>query len=51
MSPLERDEEVKGGKRLKISTPSKPSTKLLVLIPQTNVGNNSYKLKNEIRQT
>ena len=43
MSPLEGDEEVKEGKGLKILTPNK-------LLAQIIAGNNSYKIKNEIRQ-
>ena len=51
MSPLESDkEEVKGGKGLKISTPNKLLTRLQILLTQIKAGNNSYKLKNEIRQ-
>ena len=50
MPPLEGDEEVKEGKRLKILTPNKLLTRLPVLLAQIKAGNNSYKLKNEIRQ-
>ena len=50
MLPLEDDEEVKKGKRLKILTPNKLLTAYLVLLAQIKVENNSYKLKNEIRQ-
>ena len=50
MLPLEDDEEVKEGKRLKILTRNKLLTPYLVLLAQIKVGNNSYKLKNEIRQ-
>ena len=51
MPPLEGDaEEVKEGKGLKILPPNKLSTILPILLPQTKVENNSYKLKNEIRQ-
>ena len=51
MPPLESDkEEVKGGKGLKISTPDKLLTRLQILLTQIKAGNNSYKLKNEIRQ-
>ena len=50
MLPLEDDEEVKEGKRLKILTPNKLLTAYLVLLAQIKVENNSYKLKNEIRQ-
>ena len=49
--PLEGDEEeVTEGKGLKILTPNKLLTRLLILLAQTKAGNNSYKLKNEIRQ-
>ena len=51
MLPLEGDEEdVKQGKELKISTPDKLLTKLPILLAQIKPGNNSNKLKNEIRQ-
>ena len=51
MPPLESDEqEVKGGKGFKILTPNKLLTRLPVLLAQINAGNNSHKLKNEIRQ-
>ena len=50
MSPLEGDKEVKEGKRLKILTPNKLLTRLLILLAQIKAGNNSYKLENEIRQ-
>ena len=50
--PLKDDEEeVKEDKELKILTPNKMSTRLPVLLAQTKTGNNSYKLKNRIRQT
>ena len=48
--PLEGDEEVQAGKGLKILTPNKLLTRLSILLPQIKAGNNSYKLKNEIRQ-
>ena len=48
MPPLESD-EVKKGKGLKILTPSKLLTRPLTLLAQKKAGNNSYKLKNEIR--
>ena len=48
--PLEGDEEVKEGKGLKILTPNKLLTLLPVLLVQIKPGNNSYKLKNEIKQ-
>ena len=51
MPPLEGDEEeLKEGKRLKILTPNKLLTRLPILLAQIKAGNNSYKLKNEIRQ-
>ena len=37
-------------KGLKILTPNKLVTRLPILLAQTKAGNNSYKLKNEIRQ-
>ena len=49
MSLLEGDEEVKEGKRLKILTPNKLLTRLPTLLAQIKAGNNSCKLKNEIR--
>ena len=51
MPPLEVDEEeVKVGKGLKILTPNKSLTRLSILLAKIKTGNNSYKLKNEIRQ-
>ena len=51
MQTLEGDEEeTKEGERLKFLTPKKILTKLPVLLPKMKAGNNSYKLKNEIRQ-
>ena len=51
MPPLEDDdEEVKDGKRIKIFTPNKLLTRVPVLLAQTKAWNNSYKLKNKIRQ-
>ena len=51
MSLLKSDEEeVKEGKRLKILIPNKLLTRLPILLAQIKVENNSYKLKNEIRQ-
>ena len=47
---LEGDEEVKKEKGLKILTPDKPLTRLLVLLAQIKAGNDSYKLKNEIKK-
>ena len=49
MPPLE-GEEVKEEKGLKVLTPSKLLTRLPILMAQIKSGNNSYKLKNEIRQ-
>ena len=46
---LEGGEEVKEGKRLKILTP-KTLIRIPVLLVQIKAGNNSFKLKNEIRQ-
>ena len=49
--PLECDEEkVKKGKALKILTPNKLLTRLPILLAQIKAENNSYELKNEIRQ-
>ena len=50
MPPLENDEEVKEKKEFKILTLRKLLTRLAVLLTQVKAGNNSYKLKNEIRQ-
>ena len=51
MPPLEGDKkEVKEGKGLEILTPKKILTRLQILLVQIKDGNNSYKLKNEIRQ-
>ena len=50
MPALESDEEVKEGKGLKILTPYKLLTRLLILLAQIKAGNNSRKLKNEIKQ-
>ena len=44
------EEEVKEGKGLKILTPNKLLTRLPILLAQIKAGNNSYKLKNKIRQ-
>ena len=52
MPPLGGDEEeIKERKRLKILTPNQLLTRLSILLVQIKAGNNSYKLKNEIRQT
>ena len=51
MPPLESDEkEVQEGKGLKIFTQNKLLTNLLTLLVQIKAGNNSCKLKNEIRK-
>ena len=51
MPLLEGDEEkVTEGKGLKILTSNKLLTRNPVLLAQIKAGNNSYKLKNEIRQ-
>ena len=50
MPPLEgNEEEVKEGKGLKVLTPNKLLTRP-ILLEQIKAGNNSYKLKNEIRK-
>ena len=50
MPSLEDNEKVKEGKGLKILTPNKLLTTLSILLAQIKAGNNSFKLKNEIRQ-
>ena len=50
MPPPEGDEERKEGKGLKVLTPNSLLIKLLILLGQLKAGNNSYKIKNEIRQ-
>ena len=51
MQPLENDEEkVKEEKKIKILTPNKLLTRLPMLLAQIKTGNNSYKLKYEIRK-
>ena len=51
MSTLEGDEEeVKKGKGLKILTPNNLLTSFPTLLAQIKTGNNSNKLKNEVRQ-
>ena len=51
MPPLECDEkEVREEKGVKILTLNKLLSKLPKLLAQIKVGNNSYKLKNEIRE-
>ena len=48
--PLEGDEEgVKEGEGLEILTPNKFLSRLPILLAQIKAGNNSYKLKNEVR--
>ena len=44
------EEEAKEGKGLTFFTPNKLLTRLPVLLVQVKSENNSYKLKNEIRQ-
>ena len=50
MLPLEADGEEKEQKGLKISTRNKLLATFPILLVQIKSGNNSYKLKNEIRQ-
>ena len=51
MPSLEDDEEeIKEENKLKILTPKQLLTRLPTLLGQVKAGNNSYKLKNEIRQ-
>ena len=51
ITTLEGDEEeAKEGKGLKIFISNKLLTRLPILLAQIKAGNNSYKLKNEIRQ-
>ena len=51
VSPIPPVEEEKAeGKGLKISTPKHLLTRLPVLLAQIQARNNSYKLRNEIRQ-
>ena len=50
MPQLEGDEEGKEGKGLKILTLNKLLTWLPILLAQVKGGNNSSKLRNEIRQ-
>ena len=53
MSPLESEEEAaqkQQRKGLKILTPEQMITRLPILLSQLKAGNNSQKLKNEIRQ-
>ena len=51
MPPLESDkEEVREGKGLKTLIQNKLLTRLLILLAQIKAENNSYKLKNGIRE-
>ena len=50
MPPLEVDERVKERKGLKILTPNKLLTRLSILLAQIKARNNSYIIKNGIRQ-
>ena len=45
-----KEGKVKERKGLKVLTPNRLLTRLPILLPQIKDGNNSYKLKNEIRQ-
>ena len=53
MPPLETEEEAEKrqkGRGLKIMTPKQMITRLPILLAHSKAGNNSQKLKNEIRQ-
>ena len=50
MSDLESEESSTEGKGLKILTPSHILSRLPIFLAQLTAGNNSEKLKNEIRQ-
>ena len=50
MPPQEGDEEVREENGVQILTPTKLLTRLPILSTQIKAGNNSYKLKNEIKQ-
>ena len=50
MRDLETEEAAQRGQRLKILTPKQMITRLPILLTQLKAGNNSQKLKNEIRQ-
>ena len=50
MPPLDGDEKEKEGKGLNVLTQKKFLTRLPILLAQIKAGNNSYNLKNEIRQ-
>ena len=47
---LKFNEQVQQGKGLKILTPQQMLSRLPIFLAQLNAGNNSEKLKNEIRQ-
>ena len=47
---LKFNEQNESGKGLKILTPNHMLSRLLITLAQLNAGNNSEKLKNEIRQ-
>ena len=49
-TPKDDWEEIKDWKRIKIWTPHKLLTRLSTLLVPIKAGNNSYKLKNKIRQ-
>ena len=49
--PLESKEKVKHRIKLKILTPNKRLTRLLILLAQIKAGHDSYKLKSELIQT
>ena len=50
MSDLEAEESAAEGKGLKILTPQQMLSRLPISLAQLKAGNNSEKLKNEIRQ-
>ena len=54
MPPLETEKEAvkrqQKGERLKIMTPKQMTVRLPILLAQLKAGNNSLKVKNEIRQ-
>ena len=47
---LEFNNKIQSGKRLKILTPDQVLSRLRITLAQLKAGNNSKKLKNEIRQ-
>ena len=47
---LEFNNKIQSGKRLKILTPDQMLSRLRITLDQLKAGNNSKKLKNEIRQ-